>query len=72
MHKEVKSLVVIDRECLKALEPMQWNWASALVDLGNTELFHVSVVTSESLYTCDSVLGDSLEFHRRSKDSFLV
>ena len=47
--KEVKPLVMFDGECLKALEPVQWNHASAGVDLGNTELFHVAVVTSVSL-----------------------
>ena len=47
--KEVNTPFVFDGECLKALEPVQWNHASAGVDLGNTELFHVAVVTSVSL-----------------------
>ena len=32
--KEIKPLVVYDVECGKALEPMQGNQASILVDLG--------------------------------------
>ena len=47
--KEVKPLVVFDGECLKALEPMQWNQASARVDLGTTEIICGAAVTSGSL-----------------------
>ena len=45
--KEVKPLV-FDGECWKALEPMQWNQASALVDFVYTKLFYVASVTSGS------------------------
>ena len=68
--KEVKPLVMFDGEWGMALEPMQWNRASSRVDLGYTELFRVAVVTSGSLWTCDSVLGDSLEFHQGSQGCF--
>ena len=44
--KEVKPLVVFDGKRWNALEPMQWNRASAHVDLVNTEHFRVAVVTS--------------------------
>ena len=46
--KEVKPLVLYDVLRMKALEPMQGNWASSRVDLGYTDLFHVPVVTSVS------------------------
>ena len=46
-----------------ALEPMQWKFASPPIDLGYTELFPLPAVTAVSFYTCDSVLGNSLEFH---------
>ena len=46
--KEVKPLV-FDGESWKALEPMQWNQASALVDFVYTKLFYVASVTSGSL-----------------------
>ena len=42
--KEVKPLV-FDGERWKALEPMQWNRATARVDLVNMELFRVASVT---------------------------
>ena len=42
----VKPLVVFDEEWGMALEPMQANWASSLVDFGYTELFRVFAVTS--------------------------
>ena len=68
--KEVKPLAMFHGEYGMALEPMQWNRASARVDLGNTEIICGAAVTSGSLQTCDSVLGDSVEFHQRSQGSF--
>ena len=62
---------MFDGECGMALEPMQWIWASYQVDLVYTDLFHVPLVTSVSLQTCDSVLGDSLEFHHANQGSLL-
>ena len=46
---------------------MQGNQASSRVELWYTELFLVPAVTSVSCYTCDSVLGDSLELHQANK-----
>ena len=54
------------------LEPMQGNHASSRVYLGYTELFCFAMVTSGSHLTCDSVLGDSLEFHQASQGSLRV
>ena len=62
--KEVKPLVVYDVEHEMALDPMQGNRDSSRIDLGYTELFCIPAVTSVSFYNCDSVLGDSLEFHQ--------
>ena len=70
--KEVKPLVVFDGERRMALEPMQGNRASSRCDLGYTELFRVPVGISGSISTCESILGDSLEFHQGSQGSFLV
>ena len=47
-----------------AMQPMQGKWASSQIDLWYTELFCVPEVTSVSFLFCDSVLGDSLEFHQ--------
>ena len=46
-----------------AMEPMQGKWDSYCVDLGYTEQFCVPEVTSV-FSSCDSVPGDSLEFHQ--------
>ena len=70
--KEVKPLVIFDGEHAMALKPMQGNQPSSRGDLGYTELFCLSAVTSGALKTCDGVLGDSLECHQGSEGSFGV
>ena len=55
--KDVKPLVVYDMDRRMAMEPMQGKWASSPVDLGYTELFCISEVTSVFFSSCDSVLG---------------
>ena len=70
--KEVKALVMYDVERGMAVEPMQWKQVSTPVDLGSTELFCILVVTSVSFLTCDSALGDSLEFHQTNQGSLCV
>ena len=70
--KDVKPLVMFDGECRMALEPMQGNWASSLVDLGYTEQFRVAAVTSGCHQTSESVLQDFLEFHHASQGSLSV
>ena len=69
---EVKPLVVFDGERGMPLEPMQGNRPSSRVDLVCTELSRVALVTSGSLWICDSVLGDSLYFHQASQSSLHV
>ena len=70
--KEVKPLVVYDEERRIAMEPMQGKWVSSRVDLGYTQLFCVPEVTSVFFSSCDSVLGDSLEFHQGNRGSLHV
>ena len=41
-------MVLYDGERGIALKPMQGNWSSFQVDLGYTELFHISAVISVS------------------------
>ena len=55
--------MVYDVERVMAMEPMQGKWDSYCVDLGYTEQFCVPEVTSV-FSSCDSVPGDSLEFHQ--------
>ena len=67
--KKVKQLVVDDEELGIALEPMQENGTSSRVDLGYTNLFCIPEVTSVFFSFCDSVLGDSLQFHQGNRGS---
>ena len=46
--KEAKPIVLYDGEWGIALKPRQGNWSSIQVDLGYSELFHISSVTSVS------------------------
>ena len=53
------------------MEPMQGKWASSRVDLGYTALFCIEV-TSVFFSSCESVPGDSLEFHQANLGSLRV
>ena len=55
---DVKPLVMFDVECRMALETMQGNPAWSWIDLWYRKLYCVAAVTSVSLWTCDSFLGD--------------
>ena len=67
--KEVKPLVVYDVECEMATASMKGKCASSLVDLGYINLFCIPEVTSVFFSFCDSVLGDSLQFHQGNRGS---
>ena len=54
-----------------AMEPMQGKLASSQFDLGHTDLFCIPEVTSV-FSSCDSVLGDSLEFSHANRGSLCV
>ena len=70
--KEDKPTVLHDGEWGIALKPMQGNWLSFQVYLGYTELFHISVVTSVTFYTCEGFLTDSLQFCQANQGSLPV
>ena len=55
-----------------AMEPMQGKLASSEFDLGHTVLFCVPEVTSVFFKSCDSVVGDSLEFNQENRGSLCV
>ena len=67
--KDVKPLDVYDVECEMAMDSMQGKCASFWVDLGYTNLFCIPEVTSLFFSCCDSVLGDSLQFHHGNRSS---
>ena len=67
--KHVKPLVVYYVECEMAMESMKGKCASSCVDLGYTNLFCIPEVTSVFFSCCDSVLGDSIQFHKGNRGS---
>ena len=54
------------------MEPMQGKLASSQFDLGHTDLFCILEVTSGFFSSCDSVVGDSLEFNQANRGSLRV
>ena len=70
--KGVKPLVVYDVDCGVVMEPMQGKLASSQFDFGYTEQFCIRGVTSVFLSSCDSVVGDSLEFNQANRGSLCV
>ena len=54
------------------LEPMQGKLGLSQFDLGHTDLFCVPEVTSLFFSSCDSVVGDSLEFNQANRGSLCV
>ena len=54
------------------MEPMQGKLASSQFDLGHNDLFFVPEVTSVFFSSCDSVVGDSLEFNQANRGSLCV
>ena len=54
------------------MEPMQGKLPSSQFDLSHTDLFCVPQVTSLFFSSCDSVVGDSLEFNQANRGSLCV
>ena len=54
------------------IEPMQGKLASSQFDLLHTDLFCVPEVTLVLFSSCDSVVGDSLEFNQANRGSLCV
>ena len=54
------------------MQPMQWKLASSQFDLGHTQLFCIPEVTLVFFSSCDSVVGDFLEFNQANRGSLCV
>ena len=54
------------------MEPMKGKLASSQIDMGHIDLFCVPEVTSVFFSSCDSVVGDSLEFNQANRGSLCV
>ena len=70
--KGVKPLALYDEDRGMVMEPMQGKLASIQFDLGHTDLFCVPEVTSGFFSSCDSHVGDSLEFNQANPGSLYV
>ena len=55
-----------------AMEQVQGKLASSQIDFGYTEKFCIPGVTSVFFSSCDSVVGDSLEFNQPNQDFLRV
>ena len=69
---EVKPIVLYDEDCGVVMEPILGKLASSQIDLGYTNLFCIPGVTSVFFSSCDSVVGDSLEFNQANRGSLRV
>ena len=54
------------------MEPVQGKLASTQFDLGHSYLFCLPEVTLVFFSSCDSVVGDSLEFNQANRGSLCV
>ena len=68
----VKPLVLYDLDRGNVMDPMPGKLASSQFDLWYTELFCVPEVTSVFFSSCDSVVGDSLQFNQANRGSLHV
>ena len=67
----MKPLVLYDVDLGVLMEPMQGKMASSQFHFGYTEQFCIPGVTSV-FFSCDSVVGDSLEFNQANRGSLRV
>ena len=70
--KDVKTLVVYDVECEMSMDSMKGKCGSSRVGLAYTYQFCVPEVTSVFFSSCDSLVGDSLEFNQANRGSTCV
>ena len=64
--------MLYDEDCGVVIEPMPRIMASSQFDFGYTEQFSIPGVTSVFFSSCDSVVGDSLEFNQANRGSLRV
>ena len=70
--KDVQTLVVYNVEWETAMDSMKGKSASSWVDLGYNNQFYIPEVTSVFFSSCDSLIGDSLEFNLANRGSLCV
>ena len=70
--KGVQPLVLYDEDYGMVMEPIQGKLDSSQFDLGHNNVFCIPEVTSVFFSSCDSVVGDSLEFNQANRGSLCV
>ena len=70
--KGVKTLELYDVDRGVVAEPMQGKLASPQFDFGYAEQFCIPGLTSVFFSSCDSVVGDSLDFNQANRGSLRV
>ena len=70
--KGVKTLVLYDVDRGVFIERMQGKLASSQFDFRYTEQFCIPGVTSVFFSSCDSVVGDSMEFNHANLGSLRI
>ena len=70
--KGVNPLFLYDVDHGVVMEPMQGKLATSQFDFWYTEQFYIPGVTSVFFSSCDSVVGDSLEFNQANRGSIRV
>ena len=65
----VKPLFLYDADHGMVMEPMEGKLASSQFDLGYTEQFCIPEETSMFFSSCDSVVGDCLEYNQANRGS---
>ena len=68
--KGVKPHVTYDEDRVVVFEPMQWKLASSQFNFGYTKQLCMPGVTSV-FSSCDSFVGDSLEFNKQIQDPYV-
>ena len=66
----MKPLVLYD--VVRGMVMEQGKFASSQIDFGYTEHFCIPAVTSVFFSSCDSVVGDTLEFNQANRGSLRV
>ena len=70
--KGVNALVLYEVDRGMVMEPMEGKLASSQFDLWYTKLLCVPELTLVFFSSCDSVVGDSLEFNQANRGSLCV
>ena len=72
VNKGSQAIVLYDVDRGVVMESMQGKLSSSQFDFEYTEEYYIPGVTSVFFWSCDSVVGDSLEFNQANRGSLRV